>query len=80
MTTSGVGPTYSNLITDEWLLEVLITSQSCDYPQTYVDTFDITPNSPVAELPVTLWDLHCSSMSEMPFDPAHWDFAGNYIP
>ena len=39
-----------------------------------------TPNSPVAELPTTLFDLHCSSASDMPFDPLHWDSEGNYIP
>lgn len=80
MSTSGVGPLYDARLSDDLVLGDLLEARHYDYPQAYVDAYAIYPNSPVTELPTTLMDLHISSMSEMPFDPLHWDADGNYIP
>ena len=78
MKTSGVGFFHEANVTNDEVLAALL-NDGYDYPQAYVDAFLFAPNSPVAELPSTLMDLHISSMSEMPFDPMHWDFDGNWI-
>jgi hypothetical protein len=78
-TTSGVGYFYGNAEIDNAVLAGLL-EDGYDYPQAYVDTFLFGPESVIAQLPATLFDLHVSSMSEMPFDPLHWDLDGNYIP
>ena len=76
---SGVGYYYGDANTDDLLAGLL--ADGYDYPQAYVDACLFVPNSPVAELPATLIDLHLSSLSDMPFgfDP-HWDADGNWIP
>lgn len=75
---SGVGYFHERNATDDDVLAALLTD-GYDYPQAYVDAFLFAPNSLVAELPVTLMDLHISLMSEMPFDPLCWDADGNWI-
>lgn len=78
---SGIGIWYGDKDTDVAVLWDLL-KDDYDFEITPEDQasgeYD-TPNSVVAELPVTLLDLHISSMSEMPFDPLNWDADGNWI-
>ena len=78
MATSGVGFCHDANETNAEILAALL-SDGYDYPQAYVDAFLFEPDSSVAQLPTTLWDLHSSFAAEMPFDPLHWDTDGNWV-